>query len=468
MKQETGQTTDKEVSELLRHIEPEKLAQFVAEYAHRNASFRSEIFKHFRPQEPQVSLDDYRKEASDCFVFDGYGRYGRGYNFYEAAYMAGAALCTLLEKGNYLFTQNNYEETAAIAQSIIEVIPRNYELVDDSDGELVVVFNDAVELLLAIVGDEKADEALKTKIFHWVSKEVKEDIYSDYGFDEIDSLLIPYTQASGLFNDALDLAEERIHQATDDYRLESAVMNKIHLLQQNGLTYEMEDTINQYMELPGIRKMKLTGLLEQDRYSEAIMILKEGINLAQQKNHPGTVSDWKDQLLEIYILLKDHKNVVKSAEDLFYNGRDAMKYYHLLKKETEPENWTTRLEALLSRRKKDSLMGFPNHVRAQIYIEEEYWDRLLHLVENASIDGLQTYEKYLKPRFPGDLMHLYMQKITEYAAHNMGRNHYRYVADMLKKLRSYPDGNRTVDQLLAEFKIKYKARRAMMEELNGV
>jgi len=89
-------------------------------------------------------------------------------------------------------------------------------------------------------------------------------------------------------------------------------------------------------------------------------------------------------------------------------------------------------------------------------------------VQNASIDGLQTYEKYLKPRFPRELMHLYMQKITEYAAHNMGRNHYRYVADMLKKLRSYPDGNRTVDQLLAEFKIKYKARRAMMEELNGV
>ncbi|WP_298390987.1 hypothetical protein [Hydrotalea sp.] len=50
----------------------------------------------------------------------------------------------------------------------------------------------------------------------------------------------------------------------------------------------------------------------------------------------------------------------------------------------------------------------------------------------------------------------------------MGRNYYQYVAVILRKIRTYPEGNRIVDKLLTEFKIKYKAGRAMMEELREV
>jgi len=460
---------DKEVHELLGHIEVERLVDFVARYAHGNESFKKDILGHFNPAEPQQSLSAYRELASACFDFEGPNRYGRGYDFYAAAYEAELALHSLLEKAKYFITQNNYAEAAAIAQSIIEAIPRHYETVDDSSGGLGGVFNDAVALLLVIVENERVGRELKTEIFHWTGSEVKQPLYDDYGFGEIHSLLMPCTQAVGLFNEALDIADERIQQASgNDYRLENAVKEKIRLLQQNNMDNEAALAINEFIELSGIRKMKVTILLEQGHYAEAILLIKEGINVAEKKEHPGTVNDWKDQLLHIYVVLDDRSHVLKYAEDLFYNGRDAMKYYHILKKETEPGNWAAYLDDLLAKHKNRSWPGYPDGLLASIYIEEGYWERLLRLVEKADIRGLETYEAYLKPHFPNELLQLFKQAITVYAERNMGRDHYQYVAGILKKMSSYPGGNQAADEMAAEFKIKYKARRAMMEELRGV
>lgn len=166
--------------------------------------------------------------------------------------------------------------------------------------------------------------------------------------------------------------------------------------------------------------------------------------------------------------MADQRNILKYAEDLFYNGRDAMKYYHILKKETDTAKWAAYLDSLLSRRKTRSWLGYADNVLAQIYIEEQYWDRLLQLVEKSELSGLQEYEKYLKPRFPEEVRNLFVQKVTHYADRNVGRHHYQEVAAILKNIRTYPGGKEVVDKLLPEFKVKYKARSAMMQELRGV
>ncbi len=391
---------DKEVNELLNHIEHERLQKFVSQYADQHTTFKRDILEYFNPQKPGKSISEYRKIASGFFDFELPGRYRRNYDYYAAA----------------------------------------------SDAE----------------------KELKAELFNWVGKEVKEKIYYDYGFDDIHLLLIPYTQAAGLINDALEIAEERIREAETEYRLERSVNDKIHLLQENNLTKEVAGTINQYIDLVSIRKMKISGMLEQKRYPEAIILVKEGIKVAEKKDHPGTVSDWKDQLLEIYIMMDDHGNIVKYAEDLFYNGQDALKYYHILKKETDKEKWPAWLETLICRRGNSCLFGYPDKILAQIFIEEQYWNRLLQLVENSDLSGLQTYEQHLKPRYPEELCNLFVQRVIKYADRNMGRHHYQKVAEILKKIRKYPGGNNAVDKLLAEFKLKYKARRAMMEELEGI
>ena len=175
MQKERYHSPDREIIDLLQDMDPERLRLFAARYTAWNSEFKKDLISHFRPPERNTLIEFYRKEADACFM--SHGRYRRNYDYYEAAYVAEQALSGMLEKAEYLISQNNYMEASAIAQGIIEVIPRHYEEVDDSGGGLGMVFSDATTLLQTIVESEKAGQELKKEIFHWLAKEVKEDVY---------------------------------------------------------------------------------------------------------------------------------------------------------------------------------------------------------------------------------------------------------------------------------------------------
>lgn len=460
--------TDKEVQELLRHVSYEQLMLFSAGYASLRAGFKTDILAHFRPGKDQKSKTDYQKEVAKDFNIAAPSRYYRHRDYYAAAREAANHIDSLLEKAKFFAVKNNFGEAAAIAQSIIEAIPRNYEEVDDSNCELADSFSNAVELLLELAENKSADRQLKKEIFHWVSREVKEKIYADYGFDEIQSLLIPYTNAAGMFPEAVLIVDKYIRDAPNDYSLETAVMEKITLLRQNNHAGEAEKVVDHYIGLEGIRGIRVKDLLKKKHYERAIITIKDGIKLAEKKKQDGSVTDWKDQLLEIYINTKDHDNIRLYSEDLFYNGDDPVKYYHILKQETRKESWAIYLDTLLSRPGSGRRSSIDDYTLAEIYVEEQYWDRLLLLVEKVGLHFLEYYEKYLKSRFPGRLLGLLVQHTMHYAEQNMGRHHYENVARLLKKIRTYPGGNVKADKLLADFRMRYKQRRAMMEELKRV
>jgi len=86
-------------------------------------------------------------------------------------------------------------------------------------------------------------------------------------------------------------------------------------------------------------------------------------------------------------------------------------------------------------------------------------------IQLGKYNSLGEYEHHLKSRYPERMLAFYRSQITDYAAKNMGRDHYKYVADVLKKMKGYPCGNEVVNALLANFKTVYSNRPAMMDEL---
>ena len=166
--------------------------------------------------------------------------------------------------------------------------------------------------------------------------------------------------------------------------------------------------------------------------------------------------------------MENKEKVIELAEELFITGRDSMKYYHILKAVVPTEKWADYLDEFLSKSLKLKMWGF-GHVFAMIYIEEEYWDKLMTYVEKniqlGKYSSLGEYEPYLKPRYPERMLAFYRTQITDYAAKNMGRDHYKYVANVLKTMKKYPGGSEIVLALLVHFKSVYSNRHAMMEEL---
>jgi hypothetical protein len=361
---------------------------------------------------------------------------------------------------------NCKEEALTILLYIIKEIGDNYEEYEDYDGDLACVCQEASEIIAGMIKSDFPDNLLK-KLMNEISQLIKNDNYDNYSLVDLDQLLFSISLKTSNFEGSLQIIDNVLRNKPDSFRTGSLVKLKIELLEKANKKEEIENVIAHYLYLPEIRKIKLNELIAEKQYEQALALIDEGIILAKEKKHPGTESDWKDEKLTLYKWMGSIENVIESAEDLFVNGRESMKYYHVLKTVIQPEKWANYLDDFLLKSGKQKIIG--GHVLAKIYIEEEYWDKLMDYVEKniqlGKYCSLGEYESYLKSRYPERMLTFYRSQITDYAAQNMGRDHYKYIAGILKIMKKYPGGAEAVDSLLAHFKSIYSNRRAMMEEL---
>jgi hypothetical protein len=275
-----------------------------------------------------------------------------------------------------------------------------------------------------------------------------------------------FTDTPEMLQQSIKNIDERIDRAVSDYEKEKAAMQKIRLLQNAGLEHEAETAISQYLEFSDVRKLRVEELLYKKQYEEAIDLIKDGIKIAESKKLYGTLNDWKDKLLDIYVLQKDKAKIISTAEDLFINGRDSRKYYQTLKKYIPQAEWPHALQRLLAGMS-DGGWGGANEFKAEILIEHQMWDSLFALCKKANAESIEKYEKYLKPYYAKEIFDVYFN-YAEKQALITDKQAYTNVARILKKMKGYEGGEEIVNKLLLKYRELYKRRKNMMEELKGV
>ena len=94
------------------------------------------------------------------------------------------------------------------------------------------------------------------------------------------------------------------------------------------------------------------------------------------------------------------------------------------------------------------------------------YDRLLVYVLNSpGLYALQEYEKVLKKEYPEQILNKYKDEVSKMAVHTSDRKNYAHLVSLLRKMQQMKGGSKLVEQIVAEWKIKYKNRPAMMDEL---
>jgi uncharacterized Zn finger protein len=449
-------------NEILKQTGNKTLMSFLSQYANEHPDFHQALTSNLHPKEKKVPQTDYAKEIQKCFKY--------AYNNYDSqngVQFIAHKLDAYIDKAKSLIKLNCQEEAVTILLHIIKKIGEDYEDYEDYDGDLGCVCQEASRIIAEMMETDLPDNLLKV-LTDEISQLIKNSNYDNYDLADLNQLLFLVSLKTSNFDNGIRILDEALKNEPDSFRSASLVMSKIELLKNAGLKEEIEATISRYLYLPGIRRVRLGELLSEKQYEKALALINEGISLAEKKEHPGTVSDWKDEKLSVYKLTGNKEKVIDLAEDLFVNGRESIKYYHVLKNVIPSEKWTAYLDGFLLKHEKQKKWGL-GHVLAKIYIEEEYWDKLMTYVEKniqlGQYSSLREYEPYLKSRHPERMLAFYHSQIIDYAAKNMGRDHYKYVAGVLKTMEKYPGGNETVNSLLIQFKSAYSKRRAMMEEL---
>ena len=159
--------------------------------------------------------------------------------------------------------------------------------------------------------------------------------------------------------------------------------------------------------------------------------------------------------------------IVNQTKKLFLTGRDTMKYYKELRQLIDSKEWPDELHTLLD--KMDFGRSAISHL-AEIYASEKWYNELFNLMKKAKYDLLSGLERYAK-HFDEDQQQTLVARIEpelrRVAEHQMGRDKYKELVARLKRLqKGCPAGKQLSNQLVSDFRVKYKNRPAMIDELS--
>ena len=136
-----------------------------------------------------------------------------------------------------------------------------------------------------------------------------------------------------------------------------------------------------------------------------------------------------------------------------------LKLYKELREQYTAEEWLEKREKVFKK--------LPAHACIQrLYKEEKLYDRLLTCVLNSpGLYSLQEYENILKKEYPEQILDKYRDEVNKMAVHTSDRKHYSYLVSLLRRMQRMKGGTGVVEKIVGDWKIRYKNRPAMMDEL---
>lgn len=336
--------------------------------------------------------------------------------------------------------------------------------IDDSAGGLGLFMTDCTRLWEEILW--ASDDEFKMEMFRWFKNQLFTDLV-DYLASDIEDFLYKHFLEENYLILKLELSKQMLDsfEKTSNPFYNSITDGKwalryIEILQQLNVS---DDTIVNYIEsflgFSDVRIYYIEYLIADEDFDKAIIILKEGKDV--DKKFPGLIVHYSLMLKDLY---KEVGNDQAYREELFllislYKPGD-LDLYKELKSLYPKDIWTQKREIIF-----DQLLG---HLSLEkLYIEEKLLDRLLNILMNTNqIWKLYEYEHHLKKLYPQQLLGKYEEFVEIMAIEPHGRSHYREIVGVLKKMQKYPNGNEKVNTLVNQFRILYKNRPAMMDELN--
>lgn len=170
-------------------------------------------------------------------------------------------------------------------------------------------------------------------------------------------------------------------------------------------------------------------------------------------------SDALSELEQLYVEMDRHSNRQALLLEVLVNHTQLMTkdYYYQLKGYYQ-EGWDELYEDIIQRIEKEPFI-------TTVYLEEKDYQRLInHIISKDDITLVSRYREALNNHYPEELRMLYKKEISYLIQSSGTRKHYQYIASLLKEMTLVNGGQEEVDALLETYKIKYKARKAMLEE----
>ena len=303
---------------------------------------------------------------------------------------------------------------------------------DDSDGGTSMLADRIYQLWLELLVKVSLEE--KRKMFDWFTSHLDGSVI-DYLEEYIEQIIMgefeekEYEQAKlDFIEDMIARLERKDSDWSRDYGVGKWAVRYLEMLQEKKASDEqIKEVCKRYWKNSSVR-----------RYYVDICTKKKEIYLLQ-----GNRSAYIEQLWKLVL---EHEP-------------GNLELYRELKKQYTADEWLVKREEIFGK--------LPAYAHVErLYKEEKLYDRLLVYVLNSpGLYALQEYEKVLKKEYPEQILNKYKDEVSKMAVHTSDRRNYAHLVSLLRKMQQMKGGSKLVEQIVAKWKIKYKNRPAMMDEL---
>ena len=472
--QQKAVETKLEWMQIIDDLPEDELRNFIKKYATKNPALKDELQVNYAKKSNKINIEYYVHRISN--ILEDYTHDYDYMNYRDVSSCTSDLDTIIADADTYLEKENYYEAFsiyAAISNSLIDVI----ENIDDSSGEMSGLIQEAINGIDNLLEKCKNKE-LNSEIYSWLRNEIKNDDYSNYGFDELEDVFFKNIKSEEHILDVINDIDTKIIKLesekdswSSEYNTERLLRKKHQLYTNAGFSELANNLTDEFIYIVEFRQQRIDEALSKNEYEKAIKFITEGITIAINKDNSGTVNNWQNQLLEIYQKLKNTEKIQALSLKMFKENTGDLSYYKIYKKTINKKDWISKREKIINHLIPKSRTNFHNNFSnnyAKFLVAEKMWNELFDEVNKyAKISELISYSKYLKDKYSDELILLFAKEIRKEAV-NTGRNVYIELVRYLKELAKIKGGLLAAKNLKTELLNSYKNRPAMKDEFRAL
>lgn len=450
-----------QVNELLNRASHDELKQFIKEKTEQDRAFRNMFMASFAHLNSSESKAMYEKQVKSILKAAS-GRHG--FIDWSAVQHVGMAVDQLLDTAKKQMEAKNYQSAFFISTAVMEQMTEALQFADDSNGDVGGSINGGFEILYQLAQISN-NEPLRKQIIEYCFTAFDKEIYEGWdwhiGILRIAGHLVKTEEETNRVFEQIESAQR------SEYEKEAAQSIKYEVLLKTKGEAEANQYLEQHIANSNLRREAIQQAITQKDYEKANKLAHDGVE-HDMKDKPGLAKEWYDWLLKIAQEQGNTEKIIEYARYLLIdNFRNEQDYYQVLKECVKPEKWREFIEKVIediSTKKR----WLDTHLISQIYIKEQWWDRLMEMVKNdPDLRTIEKYEKYISKDYANEIIDMYAAGIMKYMEENVGRKHYQSACRYLRRMIKM-GGRDKANNTISILRKKYPQRRALIEELDNV
>ena len=447
------------VEELVRSANEEDVRSFLAAVLAEDEKLLLRFHNIINKQVTREDINNYIRQVD--IIADRY--LGRNYfiSYYEADGFI-SELEEIIDEDVRRMIDNGDYLSAFEVMNYIFVLIGDVDM-DDSDGGTGMLADRIYQLWLELLVKVSSKE--KRKMFDWFTSHLDGSVI-DYLEEYIEQIIMGEFEENEYEQAKLDFIEDMIARSerkdsdwSRDYGVGKWAVRYLEMLQEKKASDEqIKEVCKRYWKNSSVRRYYVDICMKKKEYDHVLQILDECILL--DKQYRGLISEYSEKKKEIYLLQGNRSAYIEQLWKLVLEHEPGnLELYRELKKQYTADEWLVKREEIFGK--------LPAYAHVErLYKEEKLYDRLLVYVLNSpGLYALQEYEKVLKKEYPEQILNKYKDEVSKMAVHTSDRKNYAHLVSLLRKMQQMKGGSKLVEQIVAEWKIKYKNRPAMMDEL---